>query len=172
MTGIKYIFREDEPLRIKAAGKADPQTIGEALAEIAEKAEGHLTPSAVVDSARSENHPLHPHFEWNDSAAAEAYRLDQARSIIRMVRVVDDSTNDGTTRAFLSVKDPAGMSYRSIGDVKSSLELQLAVLRQAERDLEAFKRRYREMTDICDLIEQAKRKLKTRLDNMETRKAA
>lgn len=173
MTGIKYIFKEDEPLRIKAAGKADPQTFGEALAAIAANADGHLTPADVVETARSDNHPLHPHFEWNDAVAAESYRLDQARSIIRMVRVIDDTSNDGTTRAFLSVKDNVvGMSYRSIGDVKSSLELQMAVLRQAERDLDAFKRRYREMTDVCELVEQAKTKLKSRMANTETRKAA
>lgn len=73
---IRYVFKEDEPIRIKAAAKANPQVIGEALSEVAKNEGGRLTPGAVVSAARSQNHPLHPHFEWDDRVAAEAYRLD------------------------------------------------------------------------------------------------
>ncbi len=169
---IRYVFREDEPLVIKAAGKADPQIIGEALAEITEKNGGRLTPNHVVDAARSSNHPLHQHFEWNDAQAAEAYRLDQARSIIRVVRVVDDEARDGTSRAFMSINDNNGQAYRSITEVKSSAELQMALLRQADRELEAFQRRFREMSDVCDLVDQARKKIEARKSKFETRAAA
>lgn len=169
---IQYVFREDEPVRIKAAGKADPQVFGDALAEITAAAGGRLTPNAVVDSARSENHPLHPHFEWDDALAAESYRLDQARNIIRMVRVVDDQATEGTARAFFSVNDKSGVAYRSVTEVKSSADLQMALLRQAERDLDAFSRRYRDLTDICDLVHAAKKKLADRMRKFETRAAA
>jgi hypothetical protein len=169
---IKYIFREDEPLRIKGAGRADPQVFGEALAKITETNGGYLEPDDVVQAAKADSHPLHPHFEWDDSVAAHAYRLDQARSIIRIVRVLDDEAADGTTRAFLSIKDDGRVSYRAITDVKSSLQLQLAVLNQAERDLDAFVRRYQDMTDICDLVRAAKERVADRRNKFETRKAA
>lgn len=169
---IKYIFREDEPLRIKGAGKADPQVFGEALAKITESNGGLLEPEDVVAAAREDEHPLHQHFEWNDSVAAHHFRLDQARSIIRVVRVIDDEATDGTSRAFLSVKDDGKVSYRSITDVKSSLQLQMAVLNQAERDLMAFERRYQDMMDVCDLVRAAKQKVAERRAQMEIRKAA
>lgn len=172
MTGIRYIFREDEPLRIKAAGKADPQAIGEALAEITQASAGRLTPNLVVDAARSNNHPLHQHFEWDDSVAAEQFRLDQARNIIRVVRVVDDEGKDGTSRAYLSINDKQGTAYRSITEIKSSADLQMALLRQADRDLDAFTRRFRELADVCDLVAQARKKVEARMQKFETRAAA
>jgi hypothetical protein len=173
MAGIKYVFREDEPLRIKAAGKADPQVIGEALEKIANEVENEeLRPKAVVDAARNKKHPLHPHFEWDDSVAAEAYRVDQARSLIRIVRVISEETQDGTERAFISVKQDSGTSYRHVTAVRSSLELQLAVLKRAQADLEAFEKRYREFADVCDLVRSAREKLADRQNKFETRAAA
>ena len=46
----------------------------------------------VVDVARPEDAPLHPIFEWNDAEAAEKYRCGQARTLIRAVYEVDEST--------------------------------------------------------------------------------
>lgn len=167
---IRYIFK-DGPVTIKAADKADPQKIGDALRKISAEHEGRLTPRAVIEAARNERSPLHRHFEWDDAVAAEAYRLDQAREIIRVVRVQDD---DGAepVRAFLSIADKDGTSYRSVSDVRQSADLQLAVLRQAERDLEAFERRYQDLTDICNMVRAARSALQKRRAKIETRAAA
>jgi hypothetical protein len=163
MAMIRYVFREDEPLRIKAAGKANPQRIGEALNAITEKAGGKLTPKAVVDTARDDKHPLHPHFEWNDAAAAESYRLDQARNLIRVIRVEDEVSEEGSTRAFLSVNSDDGVAYRPLDTVKRSSDLQLALMKQADRDLEAFQRRYRALKEVCAEIEKARGKIRQRI---------
>lgn len=48
---------------------------------------GVVTPENVVAAASRKNHPWHDCFEWNDGKAAGAYRLDQAREIIRRVQV-------------------------------------------------------------------------------------
>ncbi len=169
---IRYSFREDEPLRIKAAKDADAQKIGEALDAIAKSADGEIIPKAVVDAARSPKHPLHAHFEWNDALAAEAHRLDQARHIIRIIRVVDAEATDGTSRAFLSVTEKAGTSYRRLADVKMSVDMQNAVLKAAERDLDAFQRRYRDLLDVCDAVARAKEMIQRRRDRQESTRAA
>lgn len=151
---VQYVFR-DEPLTIKAAKKAKPQVIGDALSAIATANGGRLTPVAVVDSARDPSHPLHVHFEWDDAKAAESFRLEQAREIIRVVRVEDDEREP--PRAFLSVSEGrAGTSYRTLGDVMDSAELQNIVLAQAERDLVAFQRRYAQLVDVCDIVAKAR----------------
>lgn len=168
---IKYVFREDEPLRIKAAGNANPQTIGEALGKIAAECEGELAPRAVVEAARKPRHPLHQHFEWDDTIAAEQYRIDQARNLIRVVRVIDTEATEGTTRAFISINAKEGVSYRAVADVKQSADLQLAVMAQADRDLEAFTRRYRELADICEIVGDAREKLKAKRTTLENRAA-
>src|SRR5262245_27290044 len=66
------------------------EVVEEALAEISDE-RGFLTPRAVVEAARPEGSTLHPYFLWDDQAAAEEYRLAQARHLVRSVtvRVVD-----------------------------------------------------------------------------------
>jgi hypothetical protein len=159
---IKYRFKEDEPLTIKAADKANPQKIGEALTAISATNGGHLIPSAVVQAARDAKSVLHRHFEWTDKVAAEKYRLDQARSLIRCIHVESDNTESGVARAFLSIREKDGTSYRSIDDVMNSADLQSRVLAQAERDLLAFENRYRNLSEVCDLIREARERLAAR----------
>lgn len=159
---VKYTFKEDAVLNIKAASKANPQVIGEALEAISAKAGGHLMPSAVVDVARDRKNPLHRHFEWDDEVAAEAFRLDQARSLIRCIHVASDDTESGVARAFLSIREKDGTSYRSISDVLSSADLQQRVLAQAEKDLLAFESRYQSLQDVCELVRSARERLAVR----------
>lgn len=149
---VKYVFRDDDVLTIKNKEKANPQKIGEALEIIGAKAGGRLQPGAVVDAARDRKSALHPFFEWDNQIAAEAYRLDQARGLIRCIHVETNETDSGYARAYLSIKDAEGQSYRAISDVLSSSDLQSRVLAAAERDLLAFERRYRDLGDICGLI--------------------
>jgi hypothetical protein len=159
---IKYRFKEDELLTIKAADKANPQKIGEALTKISVTNGGHLVPAAVVDAARDAKSVLHKHFEWNDKIAAEKFRLDQARSLIRSIHVESADTESGVARAFLSIREKSGVSYRTIEDVLSSADLQQRIVAQAERDLISFETRYKNLTDICDLIRQARERLAVR----------
>ena len=151
----QYIFRL--PLTVKGAKGADPQLIGEALTAIAEENDGTLSPHAVVDAARDPKNVLHPHFEWDDRAAAELYRVDQARAVIRCIRIAD-TVHEDPPPAFLSVREERGgnISYHAYESVIRSRALQLAVLQQAEKDLEAFSRRYREYKEICELIAKAR----------------
>lgn len=166
---IRYVFKEG-PVAIKNATKADAQRIGEALAQITTNAGGRLTPEAVIKAAKDKKSPLHQHIEWNDNVAAHAYRMDQARAIIRLIRVEDEETHE-TQPAFISVQD-GGVAYRTSQEVASSRELQLAVLLQAERDLHAFERRYQTLKDVCALIRPAREALAAQRTELETRAAA
>lgn len=169
---MRYVFREDEPLRIKSAKEADAQVIGSSLDKIRVSKGGELEPAAVVDAARPPDHPLHRHFEWDDKIAAEGFRLEQARNIIRIIRVVDETAETGTTRAFLSIKGKHGISYRTVDDVRSSQDLRDALLAQAEKELEAFEVRYRELKEICAIVASARAAIKARRGKNETRPAA
>lgn len=158
----KFIFA-DSPLTFKHADKADPQKIGEALRQVAERNGGELDVDKAIEAARARNSPLHRHLEWDDKAAADGFRREQMRSIIRCIRIVGEE--EQRPRAFLSIADESGhRSYRQLADVQRSTELQLAVLRQAERDLDAFMRRYRDIQDICEMVRPAKDTLASRID--------
>jgi hypothetical protein len=159
---VQYIFREDEPIKLKNAKIADAQKIGEELDRIRLARGGELRPADVVEAAKSSKNPLHQFFEWDDSVAAAQFRLDQARSVIRVVRVVDDELTEGSSRAFVSISSDRGVSYRAIDDIKKSTDLREAVLAAAQRDLEAFRRRYKELREICELVDKAVDAVKSR----------
>jgi hypothetical protein len=163
-----YVFR-DGPITIRNRAHADPQVIGAALEQIAFEHGGRLEPDDVVRKARERGDPLHPYFDWNDKTAAHQHRLDQARELIRIVRMVDPDDDKPPRRAFLSVSDAKGTSYRTATEVMGSRDLQLAVLRAAERDLRAFETRYRELLDICDLVRMARERLTHKRERVEAR---
>lgn len=160
---IRYVFKEP-PVAIKNAKRADPQRIGEALAQISEANNNRLEPEAVVDAARPTRHILHRHFEWDNSIAAEAYRVDQARRIVRIVRVVDDADDDPAPRhAFVSITDGrSGRSYVPHREIIDNAKLQALVLEAAERDLAAWQRRYSELVDLCQEVEALRKRLRER----------
>lgn len=152
---MKYEFEEGEIIAIKNAKNADAQTIGEALEKIRLARGGELTPANVVKEAENPTHYLHGFFEWDDAKAAEQHRLDQARGIIRLVRLADTGAEDAP-RAFISIGSDKGTSYRSFNDVKASADLTDAVLASAQRDLETFERRYRSLKEALEFVVQAK----------------
>lgn len=65
----------------------DPQEAGEELERIKQR-DGTITAPAVVDEARPNDAVLHPAFTWDDPEAAEKYRLIEARTLIKRVRVI------------------------------------------------------------------------------------
>ena len=78
------------------------QAIGEELERIRTTNDGRLKPDDVVAAAKSTKSPLHPAFTWNDSDAAQQFRLWEARFLIRSVFVIRDDS-DQPEQAFVHV---------------------------------------------------------------------
>lgn len=70
--------------------------------------EALLTPETVVEAARDPRSPLHSQFEWDDGAAGEAYRLQQARALIKRVRVDVVRADQTVIHAPVFVRSPDG----------------------------------------------------------------
>jgi len=66
---------------------------------------GKLTPEQVVNAAENESSALHSCFTWDDSEAAARWRLDEARTIIRSVRI-ETVIEERTIRSVAYVHDP------------------------------------------------------------------
>lgn len=64
------------------------------------KRDGQLTASKVLDEAKRKTSPLHPKFEWDDKKAGNNYRLMQARTLIRVAKIIDD---DGEAQKLVHV---------------------------------------------------------------------
>lgn len=79
---------------------------------------GDLTPDIVLEAARPENSPLHKHFEWDDSVAAEAWRKDQARTLIQSYKLhIVDERGERTVRYYTNVVIQDAHAYRRTEDV-------------------------------------------------------
>lgn len=163
---MQYEF-VDGPRTFLNADKANPQKIGEALDAIRRRNDGRLQPPDVVEAAKAKNSPLYRHFQWDVHKAAHAHWVDQARDIIRSIVVVE--VDRPPAPAFISVNHPKeGRSYRSAEDVVMSRELSTLVLRQAERDLEAFEKRYAELAEICQIVRTARDRTRQRRTELES----
>lgn len=115
----EYRFREHP----SCTGGLSPQVIGEALADIEDR-HGIIDPNTVVDESRPEDAPLHPAFEWRDDVAAEKWRVEQARRVVRCVEVVIDKRHNSTqTTQIAYVNIPSQKGYLSHGRVARSVEL-------------------------------------------------
>lgn len=160
---VKYVFR-DTPLTIKNASKADPQRFGEALEKIAADNDGHIKPAKIVEVAKEPRHVFHKHFEWNVEKAAMKHWLDTAREIVQSVHVTEASVESGHIRGFLSITQKQGTSYRTLKEIKTSADLQMRVLEQALRDLQAFETRYQNLKDVCAVVQQAREILAAKME--------
>lgn len=110
---------------------------------------GFLRPADVVEFARDPATALHTRFEWDDSKAADQYRLEQARLIIRCtVRLIHPDSPP--VHAYVSLHDDrrAGDSYRSIVDVLADPRLREQLLAQALREAESWRMRYERLSEL------------------------
>ena len=91
------------------------------LLELAEQNDGILTTEAVLEDARQDTSPLHRHFQWDDTIAAENYRRWQARSLIAKCRITIEPRTESTIRAFVSLPSDRGLEggYRVMTTVLS-----------------------------------------------------
>jgi len=83
----------------------------EAEAELDElyNTHGELTEEIVLKAARKVSSALHDYFEWDNTKAAEQYRLQQARAVIINVKVtvMASSGEEITKRVYASQYDPS-----------------------------------------------------------------
>lgn len=132
----------------------DAQTAGEVMAALS-ASQGGLTPARLVDRSRDLHAPLHGYFEWDEGKAAERYREEQARYLMRSVTVVriegDDHeravTARGPIRAFVPASEKANV-YEPIQVVVRTQDKREGLLRQAKADMAAFVRKYRVLSEL------------------------
>ncbi len=86
-------------------GDKEAQVIGELINSLKDN-EGHVSTRTLLEHGKSEISPLHKHFEWSNTVAAEAYRIHQARQLVNhIVEVRMINKKKVETRAFVSVND-------------------------------------------------------------------
>ncbi len=115
---------------------------------------GSLTPALVVDTARDPEHPLHSRFEWDDTTAAEKWRLEQAGQLLRIVTLPRDATRAHDLRAFVAVKgqDSRSSDYIPTEEAMADEFTRRLVLADMNREWRQLKKRYEHMAEFASLI--------------------
>lgn len=129
--------------------QGDAQAIGQHLETLEV-----VTPQAVLADATKKRSPLHKHFEWDDSVAAERHRLQQARNLVNhlvVVVVINGVKQD--TKAFHNVTvefeyETEGDIYAPVSVVKKNEALAKQVVRKAYGELKAWERRYKQYAEV------------------------
>lgn len=107
---------------------------------------GTLPPRVVVEAARPETSVLHKMFDWEDSEAAEKWRLHQARQLIRVCVTVVQSDSGRTIphRVFVNMADERKdrVGYRRMVDVMADADYRQRLLLQARAEMKAFRVKY------------------------------
>jgi len=148
----KYKARKGSRLNNKQA-----QAVGQELEKIGD----HVTPEQLVEAARPKSSPIHSMFEWNAKAAAESYRVGQARQYIGAVEVeviIDDISH--SVRGWHSVEIEVEEHERATQYVATNVIMQESglrnqVLAKARAQLTAWKNRYRDYADVFGRVFQA-----------------
>lgn len=129
------------------------QEIIEALEKIAVKNQGVLLPADVVKAAEVKTSPLHSCFEWDNSKAAQAHRLWQARQLISVTVEFLPNQKEATPK-FVSLKfdRPLGGGYRTMVDVLSDTDLRSSLLQDAKEDMKLFQKKYKKLTELAEVF--------------------
>ena len=130
------------------------QAAGEEIARITSADDPYFRAREVVSASRPADAPLHPVFEWDDAVAAEAHRVEQARSLIRSVVACSTSRPDAEpVRAFVSVSpDNDGPRYTTMHYAMADPDLRAQILAQALSELRAFERKYAALLDLSKVM--------------------
>lgn len=133
-----------------------------------------LTPKNLVEEARPEDSPLHPEFDWDDSIAAEKWREEQARQVIKNIILyqsdiqterevvleeirdenIVDSNNvlKSNDRAFVSTGE-RNHRYVPIAVALTNEEWKANLLKAAKKDMQAFIMKYHRLAELKDIID-------------------
>jgi hypothetical protein len=125
----KYQFRPG------FAWKVDPELAGKTIEKLAEKTDGQVTPLMVLREAEKKNSPLHSCFDWNNSEAAEKWRIHQARLLMGSLIVNIEYSEPQTIRAFVNIQTPERQSYYPINMIMDDKEMMQMVIDQLKRKL-------------------------------------
>jgi hypothetical protein len=146
-----------KPVKGSRLNEKQAQRYGEHI-QCLEEQHGGVTPKIVLEDAKDAASPLHDWFEWNDSVAAERYRITQAAYILRSINVIVEETE---TRAFQPVtvtvsdevdEDAANHRYLSISVVLADEEKRKQLLRDALAQLGWWRKKYKQYSELGDIM--------------------
>lgn len=130
--------------RVKGIYKADAQKVADEIGN------DKITPKEMVDRARDEKSELHKCFEWNDTVAAEKYRLHQARNVLAMLVFKPKTEEEQPVRVFSLTTEKS--VYQPTKSFLVQADEYQDLLKRALAELEMFKKKYRTLNELEEVF--------------------
>lgn len=128
------------------------ELIRKELLAIAAKNNGLLEPETVVERARPVSSPLHSSFEWDNTEAAHAYRLWQARQLIRVCVEICPMDNKPIDCFVSLTPDRNQGGYRVMTQVLSNKAMREQMLQDALAELQLFQEKYSRLKELANVF--------------------
>lgn len=119
-----------------------------------EQENGVINRRLVLESAKPKDSPIHDLFEWDDTIAAESYRLSQARLLISNLNLVieKEEAEPLEIRAYVNISEVKEGSFINIESAFKSEESKELVMKRALQELKAFENKYRNLKIFSNLF--------------------
>lgn len=143
--------------RFQPGAIQNAKAVGDHIELLRKQCKGELTPEDILADAKHDNSPLHSFFEWDDTAAAQQHRLQQARGLIRSVVAIytHDDAPATRQRAYVHISEPQAPHYRELGHAMSQKKTREMVLQRAWNEFQQWRRRYAELKEFAAVFEAA-----------------
>lgn len=127
--------------------KADAQKVGEEISALGDE----VTPQQLVEAARDESTELHKCFEWDDTIAAEKWRLHQARQVFCFLVIREEEPKPEDVPVRVWHKNDSGGYKRAELVFRQEDEYQ-KLLQAAYAELRAFKIKYARLQELSEIL--------------------
>lgn len=150
MSQSTYVFKDaGNGIRPKPE---DAEAFVQVIESLRQALKREVTKEDVLDVARPATSPIHHLFTWDDSTAAEAWRLYQARQLLRAIRirVTDDDGSQVERRLLIAIPHADTSESHDFvprAKVLSDDDLRARAFRKALDELEQWQERYAEFHD-------------------------
>lgn len=120
-----------------------------------EKSIKSVTAREVLEDAKDETTPYHDHFDWDDTSAAEQFRLSQARQLIAsIVEVKIIREEEVPIRVFVNVIGSDGeRAYFPMEYAMARPKLANQVIANALKEVKNWSIRYKEYQELARIRE-------------------
>lgn len=129
--------------------KADAQKVADEISSIGLS----VKPEEIVEKAKDESTELHKCFEWDNTKAAEKYRVYQARQIVchLIVKEVNDEPQKQEVRFFYKTDSQEG--YKPTSYIMRNEDEYQKLLDRALSELKAFQKKYSTLKELDGLFD-------------------
>jgi len=134
--------------------KADAQKCADEIMEICEELES-ATSQQILEKARDSNTELHKCFTWDDTEAAEKWRISEARAVVRNLKIIeqkpDKQTEPTTIRVFYKTDNESG--YKPTKLILKKPDEYKALVERCRSELLAIKQKFNSISEYEEIWE-------------------